>query len=63
LEAWIVEARRTCQMLTGCVHYPIDPDTRAALLAQRTRENEALTDYIGARQMVFDVIQVGLSKV
>jgi hypothetical protein len=55
LRAYIVEANKTCKLLTAITGFPLSLKQRSAILEQRLVENEAHDSYQFARQKLFQV--------
>ena len=63
LNSYFREATKTCEMLGAGKSEPLLGQEKTALMAQRTRENEAHLEYQRVRERVLDAVTLGYKDV
>ena len=59
LRHYVQEAERMCELFGQCLPEPVSIQTRAEILEQRVRENNAYASYVKIRQQLFEAARIG----
>ena len=59
LNAYMAEAKKTCEMLTDCRGKRLDINDRRRITAQRSAENEMQQKYMRVRERLFEAAHFG----
>jgi hypothetical protein len=59
LRRFVQEAERMCELFGQCLPEPSSVQTRAAIMEQRVRENNAYASYLDIRRQLFEAARIG----
>jgi len=59
LKHYVHEAERMCELFGQCLPEPSSMPTRAEIIEQRVRENNAHATYLEIRRQLFDAARIG----
>ena len=62
LKHYVHEADRMCELFGQCVPEPSSIQTRADVMQQRVRENNAYASYAEIRQQLLEAVRIGYDK-
>jgi len=59
LKHYVHEADRMCELFGQCLPEPSSIQTRADIMLQRVRENDAYASYAEIRQQLLEAVRIG----